>query len=211
MRLAVHLGFPLSLSRKKVLEVLRLPFKLENSLTLSLPLSFGQPFQAFLFRRLLVVTFSFASFSFVRLSSVRFSSTSFFFSFGASFRLVLSSFALTFLGVLLVFSSSVKAFLPRLVPHVVLCPAIGAKHGGEKLGRLRAVLFDLPSPIPLSLALTFATTTTSTAMTTTTRVAVALSLSWCLLKGHKALLTQRVGKGLLLILFGVGVGVGVAV
>ena len=211
MRLGVHLGFPLSLSCKTVLEVLRLPFNLENSLTLLLPLSFRQLVQAFLFQRFLVVTFSFASFSFVRFSSVCFSSTFFFLSFRASLCLVLSSFALTFLGVVLVFSSSVKAVLPRLVPHVVFCSAIGAKHGGENLGRLRVVLFDLPSPIPLSLALTFATTTASTATTTTTTVAVALSLSSCWLKSHKALLTQRVGKGFLLILVGVGVGVSVSV
>ena len=212
MHLGVHLSFPLSLSRKKVLEVLRLPFEPENSLTLLFLLSFGQLFQTFLFLRLsFVVTFSFASFSCVSLSSVCFSSTSFFFSFGASFRMVLSSFALTFVGVSLVSFSSVKALLPHLVPHVVLCPVIGAKHGGQELGRLRVVLFDLPLPIPLSLALTFGTTTTSTATTTTTTVAVPLSLSSCLLKGHKALLAQRVGKGFLLILVGVGVGVGVAV
>ena len=89
----------------------------------------------------------------------------------------------------LVFLTSAKALLPRLAPQFVLCPAIGAKHGDEKFGRLRVVLFNLPSPIPLSLALTFATTTTPTATTTTTTVAVALSLSSCLLKGHKALLT----------------------
>ena len=213
MRLRVHLGFPLSLSRESVLGVLRLPFELENSLTLRLLLSFRQLFQALLFRRLFfVVTSSFSSFFFVCLSCVRFSPFSFFFSFQASLRFVLSSFALTFLRLSLVFPTRVKALLPRLASHVVFCPAIGAIHGGKELGRLRVVLYVLPSPIPLSLALTFATNTTTTAKTTTTTTrAVALSLSSCVLKGHKAHLTQQVGKGFLLTLVGVDVGVGVAV
>ena len=183
-RLRVHLGFPRRLTREKVLEVLSLPFQLENSFSLLFSLSFGELFQAFLPLRLsFVVAFSFASFSFVRLSSVRFSSTSLF----SSFRLVLSPFALTFLRLLLLFFPRVKAVLPRLVSYVVFCPTIGAKHGGEELGRGGVVLLDFPSPIPLPLALSFASSTFSTATTATTTVAVCVSL--CLLERHEALLT----------------------
>ena len=145
-RLGVRLGFPRRLTREKVLEVLSLPFQLENSFSLLFSLSFPQLFQAFLLLRLsFVIVFSFASFSFVRLSSVRFSSTSFF----SPFRLVLSPFSLTFLRLLLLFFPRVKAVLPRLVPYAVLCPTIGAKHGREELGRGGVVLLDFPSPILL--------------------------------------------------------------
>ena len=183
-RLGVHLGFPRRLTREKVLEVLSLPFELENSLLFLFSLSFGQLFQAFLLLRLsFVVVFSFASFSFVCRSSDRFSSTSFF----SSFRLVLSPFAFTFLRLLLIFFPRVKALLPCLVSYVGFCPTIGAKHGGEELGRGGVVLLDFPSPIPLPLALSFASSTFSTAAITTTTVAVALS-SW-LLERYEALLT----------------------
>ena len=183
-RLGVHLGFPRRLTRKKVLEVLSLSFELENSFSILFSLSFRQLFPAFLLLRLFfVIVFSFASFSFVRLSSVRFSSTSFF----SSSRFVLSPFALTVLRLLLLFFPRVKAVLPRLVSSVVFCPTIGAKHGGEELGRGGVVLLDFPSPIPLPLALSIASSTFSMASATTTTVAVALSL--CLLKRHKALLT----------------------
>ena len=182
-RLGVHLGFPRRLIREKVIEVLSLPFQLENSFLLLFSLSF-RLFQAFLLLRLsFVILFFFASFSFVRLSSVRFSSTSFF----SSFRLVLSPFALTFLRLLLLFFPRVKPVLPRLVSYVLFCPTIGAKHGGEEFGRGRVLLLNFPSPIPLLLALSFASLTFSTATTATTTVAVALSS--CLLKRHKALLT----------------------
>ena len=182
-RLGVHLGFPRRLTREKVLEVLSLSFELENSLLLLFSLSFRQLFQGLLLLRLsFVIVFSFASFSFVRLSSVCFSFTSLF----SSFRLVLSPFALTFLVLLLIFFPRVKALLPRFVSYVVFCPTIGAKHGGEKLGRAGFVLLDFPSPIPLPLALSFASSTFYTAATTTTTVAVALSS--CLLERYEALL-----------------------
>ena len=178
-RLGVHLGFPRRLTCEKVLEVLSLPFQLENSFSLLLSLSFRQLFQAFLLLRLsFVVVFSFASFSFVR-----FSSTSFF----SSFRSVLPLFALTFLRLLLLFFPRVKAVLPRLVSYVVFCPTIGAKHGGEELGRGGLVLLNFPSPIPLPLALSFASSTFFTATTATTTVAVCLFS--CLLERHEALLT----------------------
>ena len=151
-RLGVHLGFPRRLTREKVFEVLSLPFQLENSFSLFFSLSFRQLFQAFLLLRLsFVVVFSFASFFFVRLSFVGFSSTSFF----SSFRLVLSPFALTFLRLLLLFFPRVKAVLPRFVSYVVFCPTIGAKHGGEELGRGGVVLltslrqYHCPWPCPL--------------------------------------------------------------
>ena len=183
-RLGVHLGLPRRLTREKVLEVLSLPFELENSLSLLFSLSFRPLLQAFLFLRLsFVVVFSFASFSFVRLSSVRFSSTSFF----SSFRLVLSPFVLTFLVLLLIFFPRVKALLPRFVSYVVFCPTIGAKYGGEKLGCGAVVLLDFPSPIPLPSDLSVASSTFSTAATATTTVAVALSS--CLLERYEALLT----------------------